>query len=83
MVREVGATMQTYLHDKYLAPQDASNQSWVSVQRRYGQGSGYRDDVLTMYANQMNGHENVLADAAEKSWQRVVIDPVLEYLAED
>jgi hypothetical protein len=83
MVREVGATMQIYLHDTALAPQDASNQFWVSVQRRYGQGSGYRDDVLTMYADQIAGHEAVIADAAEKAWQRVVIDPVLEYLAED
>ncbi|MFI5394695.1 MAG: hypothetical protein ACHQ9S_04110 [Candidatus Binatia bacterium] len=83
MVREVGATMQTYLHDMALAPQDMSNQFWVSVQRRYGQGSGYRDDVLTMYADKMEGHEVFLADAAEKAWQRIVIDPVLEYLAEE
>jgi len=82
MVREVGATMQTYLHDTALAPQDASNQFWVSVQRRFGQGPGFRDDVLTMYADAMDGHETVLTDAAEASWQRVVIDPVLEYLAE-
>ena len=82
MVREVGITMQTYLHDTVLAPQDASNQFWVSVQGRYGRGPGYRDDVLTMYADQMQGHETVLADAAERAWQRVVIDPILEYLAE-
>ncbi len=83
MVREVGATMQTYLRDRALAPQDASNQFWVSVQRRFGQGPGFRDDVLTMYADAMDGHETVLTDAAEKSWQRTVIDPVLEYLAEE
>jgi hypothetical protein len=80
MVREVGATMQTYLHDKALSPQDASNQFWVSVQGRYGKGSGYRDDVLSMYADELDGHETILADAAEEAWQRVVIDPVLEYL---
>ena len=84
MVREVGATMQTYLHDTALAPQDAGNQFWVSVQRRFGQRRpGYRDDVLTMYAEALDGHEAVLRDAAENSWRCIVIDPILEYLAEE
>ncbi len=45
MVREVGAPMQTYLHDTALAPQDHSNAFWVNVQKRFGQGPGFRDDV--------------------------------------
>ncbi len=83
MVREVGALMQTYLHDTALAPQDHNNPFWVNVQKRYGQGSGFRDDVLNMYADELEGHDTVLTDAAEDAWQRVVIDPVLEYLAEE
>ena len=36
-----------------------------------------------MYADELSGHEDALIEAAEQSWQRVVIDPVLEYLAEE
>jgi hypothetical protein len=80
MVRDVGAAMRTHLHDKALSPQDSSNTFWVNVQGRYGRGSGYRDDVLSMYADALDGHELVLAKAAEDAWERIVIDPVLEYL---
>jgi hypothetical protein len=80
MVREVGAIMHLYLHDTALAPQDYSNPFWVGVQAQYGKRSGYRDDVLSMYADKLEGHETVLTNAAEETWKRVVIDPVLEYL---
>jgi hypothetical protein len=80
MVRDVAAGMQTYLHDTALAPQDMSSQFWVDVQAEYGKGPGYRDRVLTDYADAMEGHEEVLRKTAEASWQRIVIDPVLEYL---
>jgi hypothetical protein len=72
--------MQAYLHDTALAPQDLGNQFWVNVQAEYGKGPGYRDRVLTHYADAMKGHEEVLSKTAEVSWRRIVIDPVLEYL---
>lgn len=80
MVREVGTTMHDYLHDTALAPQDLGNRFWVTVQRRYGKGPGYRDDVLSMYADELDGHETVLDKVAGECWQRLVVDPVLEYL---
>ncbi len=80
MVRDVAAGMHAYLHDKALAPQDLSNQFWVDVQAEYGKGPGYRDRVLTDYADAMDGLEEVLRKTAEVSWQRIVIDPILEYL---
>jgi hypothetical protein len=36
-----------------------------------------------MYAAQLDGHQEALIEAAEECWQRVVIDPVLAYLAEE
>src|SRR5262249_25725232 len=78
MVRDVAAGMQAYLHDNALAPQDLSNQFWVDVQAEYGKGPGYRDRVLTDYADAMEGLEAVLRKTAEVSWQRIVIDPILE-----
>jgi hypothetical protein len=55
------------------------------VQARFGKGSGYRDDVFSMYADQLAlaGLEDELIKAAEDAWQRLVIDPVLAYLAEE
>lgn len=82
MVREVGVAMHDYLSDTALAPQDMTNQFWVNVTARFGKGSGYRDDVFSMYADQLAVHEDVLIEAAEGAWQRLVINPVLAYLAE-
>ncbi|HJZ55308.1 MAG TPA: hypothetical protein VKE74_10135 [Gemmataceae bacterium] len=82
MVREVGAAMHNYLSDTALSPQSASNPFWTNVQQQFGKGGGYRDTVLSMYAAQLEGHQDVLIEAAEECWQRIVIDPVLEYLAE-
>lgn len=80
MVREVGREMQDYLHDVAFHPQDLSNSFWVNVQSRFGRGPGYREDVLMTYADALEGHEDVLTEAAEKGWREIVIDPVLEYL---
>ena len=81
MVRAVGATMHDYLLNNAFHPRDQSNQFWIDVQSRFGTGQrGFRDDVLSMYADQMQGHEEVLADTADERWRTLVIDPVLQYL---
>lgn len=80
MVRGVATHMQDYLSKKVFFPQNSTNQFWTEVQGRYGKGSGYRDDVLDMYADQLDGHEDELKAAALSRWQQLVIDPVLEYL---
>jgi len=80
VVRTVGATMRSYLSDKIFHPQNASNQFWIDVQSRFGKGPGYREDVLTMYADQLQGHEDFLKQTAEDCWRQILIDPILEYL---
>jgi hypothetical protein len=80
MVRGVATHMQDYLSKFIFFPQNSTNQFWTEVQGRYGKGSGYRDDVLDMYADQLEGHEDELKTAALSRWQSLVIDPVLEYL---
>ena len=79
MVREVGAKMHAYLRSAFF-PQDDTNEFWIGVQRRWGGGRGYRDDVFSMYADRLEGHEQVLAKIADECWKRVVVEPVLEYL---
>ena len=80
MVRSVAAHMQEYLAKTVFFPQNATNQFWNDVQVRYGKGPGYRDEVLDMYADQLDGNETELKSAALERWQKMVIDPVLEYL---
>jgi hypothetical protein len=80
MIRQVGGEMQAFLQNNAFYPRDQTNQFWLDVQARYGAGPGFRDDVLSMYADQMGGLEDVLEEKADESWQRIVIDPILQYL---
>jgi hypothetical protein len=80
VVRTVGATMRNFFSDTVFHPRDASNPFWIDVQARFGRGPGYREDVLNMYADQLQEHEDFLADAAEDCWRRILIDPILDYL---
>ena len=73
--------MQDYLQDTSFYPPDQSNQFWIGVQSRFGTGKpGFRDDVLSMYADQMHGHEEVLASRTDECWRNLVVDPILQYL---
>jgi hypothetical protein len=81
MVRAVGVSMHDYLRNTAFYPRDQSNQFWIDVQSRFGTGqAGFRDDVLSMYADQMQGHEKILASTAEERWTTLLIDPILQYL---
>jgi hypothetical protein len=80
VIRDVGATMHKYLSETALYPKDASNQFWIGVQSRFGRGPGFREDVLSMYADQLLDHEAILIATADESWQRLLVDPILEYL---
>jgi hypothetical protein len=81
MVRAVGVTMHDYLRNTAFHPRDQSNQFWIDVQSRFGTGTpGFRDDVLSMYADQMQDHEGVLERTADECWRTLLIDPILQYL---
>jgi hypothetical protein len=81
MVRAVGVTMHDFLQNTSFYPRDQSNPFWIDVQSRFGTGQrGFRDDVLSMYADQMQGHEDMLASTAGESWRTLLIDPILQYL---
>jgi hypothetical protein len=80
VVRTVAGAMRDYLANDAFFPRDASNKFWVNVQSRYGMGSGFREDVLSMYADQLDENETVLKDTAADCWRRLLITPVTEYL---
>lgn len=79
-VRTVAQKMRDYLNTKAFAPRNLSNQFWVDVQGRYGKGKGFRDDVLSLYADQLQGHEEFLRRATEDCWRTILLVPILEYL---
>ncbi len=81
MVRAVGAAMHDRLRNVSFHPRDQTNRFWIDVQGRFGTGQpGFRDDVLSMYADQMDGLEDELATTADEFWRKHVVDPVLRYL---
>jgi hypothetical protein len=81
MVRSIGTAMHDYLRNVAFQPRDQTNPFWRDVQARFGTGQrGFRDDVLSMYADQMQGHENFLKTRADECWRTLVIDPILQYL---
>lgn len=80
MVRAVGGKMHDYLRDTAFDPRDKTNQFWIDVQSRFGTGPGFREDVLSMYADQMQGHEAILSSTADNYWRTLLIDPILSYL---
>ena len=49
--------MHDYSRDIAFDPRDKTNQFWIDVQSWFGTGPGFREDVLSMYADQMQGHE--------------------------
>ena len=80
MVRAVGVNMHDYLRDTAFDPRDQTNQFWIDVQSWFGTGPGFREDVLSMYADQMQGHEGILSSTADNCWRTLLIDPILSYL---
>ena len=80
VVRAVATAMQARLKGRVFAPQNISAQFWVDVQSRYGRGPGYRDDVLSMYQDQLSEVGGYLATITNESWQKLLIDPIIRYL---
>jgi hypothetical protein len=81
MVKRAGQAVETQLRNTVFAPSDQSSAFWTNVQNRYGQGKGFRDDVLGMYSDQMEDVERFLRDSAEGLWQTNLVDPVLDFLS--
>lgn len=81
MVRKVGVMGQSHLQDAVFFPQDQSSEFWTNVRNRYGQGKGFREDVLNMYQDKLEGMEKFLSEAAERLWRSEFIDPILTFLA--
>ncbi|MDM3861870.1 MAG: hypothetical protein PT118_19010 [Aphanizomenon gracile PMC644.10] len=65
-----------------LAPQTYSNEFWHYAQNRWGQGPGYRNDVLGQYGSQISGLDNWLFERVQEVWKQNFMDKILEFFGE-
>jgi len=75
---EIGQEICAYIRDS-LAPQNYSNEFWGYAQSRWGQGRGYRDDVLGQYGDQIHGLDGWLVERVQEVWKQNFMDRILEF----
>lgn len=80
---QVGKEVYDLLSDDKFAPLDSYNQFWVRIQGRWGQGKGYRDDVLKTYRGQLEAVDEFLRAESQKLWHQEFMAKILEFFAED
>ncbi|MFM8294889.1 MAG: hypothetical protein ACKN9E_10120, partial [Microcystaceae cyanobacterium] len=65
-----------------LSPQDYTNDFWIRVQIRWGQGTGYTIDVLKEYGKQLIDIDQWLSEIITDAWQEDFIGSILSFLGE-
>src|SRR5206468_2108844 len=80
-INDLGEAQRLTLDNKVFDPHDFSNQFWFSVQDRWGRGPGYRDDVKSMYTDELDKGDasNFLAETATIWWRERFIEPILDF----
>ncbi len=66
-----------------LAPQTYSNEFWDYARNRWGQGRGYRDDVLGQYGSQIGGLDDWLVKRVQEVWKQNFMNRTLEFFGEN
>ena len=79
-IREIANIVEEHLKNEVFYPESYANPFWLKVQFRYGQGPGYRAEVLDMYKKQLGDYESFLRDATENLWEEMVINKALDFL---
>jgi hypothetical protein len=80
----LGAEIEKLLSDRVFAPQDyEDNEFWQQVIDRWGQGSGYKSDVLSEYEEQIQSVSTHLAQSLQLNWQEQIILPILTFLGDE
>jgi hypothetical protein len=71
------------LSDRLLAPKDYDNSIfWQQTIDRWGQGSGYKVDVLSLYTQQVGEIDAMFIDFIQTAWSERIIQPILMFLSE-
>ena len=80
---KIGEEIYELMKDNIFAPLDDSNEFWEIIHRRWGQGRGYKNDVLQMYRGNLEFVDDFLKDKAEELWHSEFMDKILEFFTED
>jgi hypothetical protein len=81
LVIELGQKIENILATVTLAPQSyEDSEFWQEVINRWGQGSGYKQDVLSCYNSQIKSIETTLINLIVTGWQEDFIKPALIFL---
>lgn len=80
---KLGVEIETILSDRLLAPQDYDESTfWQQAIDRWGQGSGYKVDVLDLYSQQVGGIDLMFANLIQSAWLDRIIQPILTFLGD-
>jgi hypothetical protein len=83
LVIELGQKIEDVLTTTTLAPQSyEDSRFWQKVIDRWGQGSGYTQDVLSSYNSQIKSIEITLMNLMTANWQEKLITPALIFLGD-
>lgn len=83
IVISLGSHISDKLENEIFKPQDESNTFWSKVKGRWGGGSGYRNDVLRMYENQMKDIDNIFRDEIQNLWQQRLRNEILSFFGDE
>ncbi len=79
---QVSKEIYKLLRNEKFAPLNNFNPFWAKIQSRWGQGKGYRNDVLEMYKEQLQGVDEFLRSKAQKLWHQKFMSKILEFFVE-
>ncbi len=80
---DIGNELERMLTDLTFAPQDYDDcMFWQQTIDRWGQGSGYKLDILSLYQEQVEPLDDVFADLIQTAWCNRLIQPILTFLGE-
>ena len=66
-----------------FAPEDYNeSQFWQQTIDRWGQGSGYKGDVLSLYTQQVKSIDAIFIDSIQTAWSERIIQPILTFLGD-
>ena len=80
---DLGAEIEAILSDRLFAPKDYDeSQFWQQTIDRWGQGSGYKGDVLSLYTQQVKSLDEIFVDSIQTAWSERMIQPILTFLGD-
>ena len=80
---DLGAEIEAILSDRLFAPKDYDeSQFWQQTIDRWGQGSGYKGDVLSLYTQQVKSLDAIFVDSIQTAWSDRIIQPILTFLGD-